>query len=107
MSDQHLTTRGAGMRHLFLGLFFGLWPLVLATGGVLAWGQFGEVGVALFLTLMAMGLTLTGADALAVALLLLMPSTRRIGIGLAAGLVITSSVVVYLTMHGFWNGLFD
>ncbi len=107
MSDQHLTTNGAGARHLFLGLLFGLWPLALATGGVIAWGQFGEVGVALFLMLMVAGLTLTSADALGVALLLILPATRRIGIGVAVGLVITCSVVVYLTMHGFWNGMFD
>ncbi len=107
MSDQHLTTSGAGARHLFLGLLLGLGPLVLATGGILAWGRFGEVGVALFLMLMVAGLALTCVDALAVTPLLVIPRTRRIGVGVAAGLVVTVAVAVYLTTHGFWNGMFD
>ncbi len=107
MSYQYLTTSGAGARHLFLGLLFGLWPLVLATGGILAWGQFGQVGVALFLTLMVAGIALTGMDALAVTPLLIIPTTRKIGLGVAAGLVITVAVAVYLTTHGFWNGMYD
>lgn len=107
MSDQHLTTSGAGTRHLFFGMLLGLGPLMMATEGVLAWGQFGVVGVALFFTLMVAGLMLTGADALAVLPLLIIPATRRIGIGVAVGLVITCAVAVYLTTHGFWNGMFD
>lgn len=107
MSEQHLTTSGAGARHLYLGLLLGLGPLALATGGILAWGQLGEVGVALFLILMIAGLALTCVDALAVTPLLMIPRTRRIGMGVAAGLVVTVAIAVYLTTHGFWNGMFD
>lgn len=107
MSDQHLTASAARVRHLCLGLLLGLGPLALATGGTLAWGRFGEVGVVLFLMLMVAGLALTCVDALAITPLLMIPATRRIGMGVAVGLVITGAVAAYLTTHGFWNGLFD
>jgi hypothetical protein len=107
VSDQPLTTSDTRARHLFLGLLLGLGPLVLAIEGILAWGRFDEVGVALFLMLMAEGLTLAGVGALAVIPLLIKPATQRIGLGMAVGLVITSAVAVYLTTHGFWNGMFD
>lgn len=89
-----------------MGFLLGLAPLILAVLGILSLNIPGISGVPFTLLLELMGLGLFCLEALVVLPMVIVPGTRTIGLGLAAGFAIVCGYLAYLTATGFWNGLF-
>ncbi|HZC76326.1 MAG TPA: hypothetical protein VE258_01175 [Ktedonobacterales bacterium] len=100
-----LGTRAMAAGRLGLGLLLGLAPLLMVLSGYLTLQIPGASGLAIALLMALAGVGFFGLDALIVLPLLAIPSTRTLGIGLAAGIAFVVGLFAFLTAHGFWNSL--
>jgi hypothetical protein len=101
-----LGTRAMVAGRLGLGLLLGLAPLLMVLSGYLTLQIPGASGLAIALLMAVAGVGFFCLDALIVLPLLAIPSTRTLGIGLAAGIAIVGGLLAFVTAHGFWNMLF-
>ena len=109
MPDQQLGplgTRAMVAGRLGLGLLLGLAPLLMVLSGYLTLHIPGASGLAIALLMVVAGVGFFCLDALIVLPLLAIPSTRTLGIALAAGIAIIGGLLAYVNAHGFWNMLF-
>jgi hypothetical protein len=101
-----LETRAVVASQLVMGFLLGLGPLLLAAISFLAFGWPATAGLPFTLLWGLAGFGLFCFDVVAVIPLLIIASTRRIGLGLAVGFATTCGVIAYIVTHTNWTALF-